>query len=143
MEKDFLAVLTHSKTKYGVILEPYPSIPDRIRKFLGGSSFGGVETGGLSLRMKESMGDLGMVRGAGLKYLSFPKKLSSCGFLSSSTEAFFTTLFTLSKCAISSGFTTSSGGLAVKRITSNDEIPGSSPGRSFTWFFHFILRFFY
>jgi hypothetical protein len=25
----------------------------------------------------------------------------------------------------------SSGGLAVKRITSNDEIPGSSPGRSF------------
>jgi hypothetical protein len=27
--------------------------------------------------------------------------------------------------------TTSSGGLAVKRITSNDEIPGSSPGRSF------------
>jgi hypothetical protein len=26
----------------------------------------------------------------------------------------------------------SSGGLAVKRITSNDEIPGSSPGRSFS-----------
>jgi hypothetical protein len=61
MEKDFLAVLTHLKTKYGVILEPYPSIPGRIRNFLGGSSFGEVETGGLGLRMKESMGDLGMV----------------------------------------------------------------------------------
>jgi hypothetical protein len=31
MEKDFLAVLTHLKTKYGVILEPYPSIPDRMQ----------------------------------------------------------------------------------------------------------------
>jgi hypothetical protein len=35
----------------------------------------------------------------------------------------------------------SSGGLAVKRITSNDEIPGSSPGRSsFFLFFFSSLR---
>jgi hypothetical protein len=35
---------------------------------------------------------------------------------------------------------TSSGGLAVKRITSNDEIPGSSPGRSsFFSNFHLLI----
>jgi hypothetical protein len=34
----------------------------------------------------------------------------------------------------------SSGGLAVKRITSNDEIPGSSPGRSFVFGNVFIIE---
>jgi hypothetical protein len=37
----------------------------------------------------------------------------------------------------------SSGGLAVKRITSNDEIPGSSPGRSFSTIRLFLPFLFY
>jgi hypothetical protein len=72
MEKDFLEVLTHLKTKYGVILEPYPSIPDRMQVpgweqfWWGGNWRAWFENEGVNGGSRDG-------RGAGLKYLSFPK----------------------------------------------------------------------